>query len=417
MAQIESGSSNRKGRRTGTRTVTFALAFSVAAFVASGATYGAKPFPALNGALCAQIGGAWTTNTCTIPAESTSGAVSSDLRISNAVTLDIKGALTINAGATLANEKGGNIIVENVGGLSTSFDGPSWQAGILVLGTLANAGTITIENVTPSTEGITVSVSVSPNDPSDPNPYTVVPGVLTNSGTITIQNQDQTRGIKNLGTLANSATGTITVANTVGVSVGIYNRRDNHLMPGYYYVDGTMTNAGSIQISNSGKNVNGQFGYGVYNGGIITTTGTFAINASSSGDLATDDAGGFYNSGSFTNYGTLINNRGKLADGETAQLGSFNNQGTMINYGTTYVGSAQTPNTGMFVNYSGSSIMINLGKIINYGGLGDATVESTMMNYGTIYNYGGIGGGTNRGICIDEELVSPGAGTCYSSGD
>ncbi len=85
----------------------------------------------------------------------------------------------------------------------------------------------------------------------------------------------------------------------------------------------------------------------------------------------------------------------------------------MINYGTTYAGTAQTPGTGIFVNYYGSSIMINLGKIINYGALADFTSPVTMINYGTIYNYGGISGGNNKGICIDE----PGAGNCYSSGD
>jgi hypothetical protein len=220
--------------------------------------------------------------------------------------------------------------------------------------------------------------------------------------------------------MANSASGTIRVENSGTVSVGIYNRRDNHLKPGYYYVNGTMTNAGRIEISNSGKHVlidpsgpdnlyNWQYGFGIYNGGLITTTGTFTINASS-GDPADDDAAGFYNSGGFTNYGTLTNNRG-TQQALPGQIGSFNNSGTMINYGTTYAGTASAPGTGIFYNAPGSSIMINLGKIINYGGFGDISDSVTMINYGTIYNYGGISGGNNKGICIDE---TPEAGNCYS---
>ena len=428
MVKVE-GSSSNKSKRMGT----FTLALSVvAAFVAPGLSYGAKPPPplqsltALNATVCKGLYGTWTSTTTTC-AISVPSALTFSIRVPSGVTLDIKsttsdsgqsdGSLTIPTGMTLANA--GTIIVENAGGVPTEFDADIYKAGILVLGTLDNSGAITIQNVADNTEGITISVTATenPNDPSVPDPYTVVGGTLANSGTITIQNQANTRGIKNLGALVNSASGTIKVQNSLTTSVGIYNRRDNHLNPGYYYVDGTMTNAGSIQISNSGKNVNGQFGYGIYNGGLITiaATGTFAINASS-GTPETDDAGGFYNSGSFTNYGTLINNRGNLTDPQ-AQVGSFNNEGTMINYGTTYAGSENAPCTGIFVNWEGGSIMVNLGKIINWGGLGDISSSTTMINHGTIYNYGGISGGKNRGVCIDEYLVNPSAGDCYSSGD
>ena len=403
MSKMESSGSNTESKETATRTIASVLAFSVAAFVASGVSYGAppKPGPDLNDKVCKSIGGAWKAPTCTIP-EGTAGVASSNFRLSKAPVLDIKGSLTINRGVTVDSD--GTIIVENTGGVGTEFDQPQYLAGLLVLGTLDNSGAITIKNETTDTEGITVSVSYSPNDASDPNPFTIVPGTLSNSGTITIQNRYQTRGIKNLGLLDNSAPGVITVANSGTTSVGIYNRRDNHLNPGYYYVAGTLTNAGRITISNSGANG----GYGIYNGGVITTTGSFTINASSADP--DDLAGGFYNSGSFTNYGTLTNNRGTSP---SSSLGSFNSGGTMINYGTTYVGTADAPG-GVFVNWEGSSMMINLGKIINWGGLIDVTQAATMVNYGTIFNYGGIGGGTNRGICIDEIA---GAGECYSGGD
>ena len=378
------------------RVANVVLAAGVAAFVASGVSYGAPPKP-LNAEVCKGISGAWTPKTCTIP-ENTSGVVSSGVKINKGDTLDIKGSLTVNPGVTIDND--GTIIVENVAGVSTPFDDSVWGAGLLVLGTLDNSGGITIKNETANTEGITVSVSVSQNDPSDPNPFIVVPGTLTNSGTITVQNRYQTRGIKNLGTLANSATGTITVANSLTTSVGIYNRRDNHL-DSKYYVSGAMTNAGRITISNSGDSS----GNGIYSGGLFTNsaTGTFTINPSAASD---DAAIGFYNKGSFTNYGTFTNNRGSFneVNPPTSTWGSFNELGgTMINYGTTYAGT--TPDrTGTFYN---DAIMINLGKITSYGVLVDLTenespLGSTMINFGTLYNYGAIYGGTNKGICIDE---------------
>lgn len=422
MSKIKICSSKENSQRVGARPATLVLACSMAAFVASGAAYGARPKPVteLNATVCASILGLWTSRTCTIP-QGNAGVANYDFEIGRGTTLDVIGSLTISPGVTIENA--GAVIVENVAGVSTSFDDPSWLAGILVLGTLDNSGAITIKNETGNTEGITVSVSYSENGLSDPSPFTIVPGTLTNSGTIAIQNRDQTRGLKNLGVLDNSARGAITVANSGTVSVGIYNRRDNHLKPGYYYVNGTLTNAGNITISNSGKSVlvnpdnpeSRQYGFGVYNGGLITTTGTFTINASA-GLPADDDAGGFYNSGSFTNAGTLTNNRGSM-EALPGQLGSFNNGGAMINHGTTYAGTASAPGTGIFYNAPGSSIMLNLGKIINWGGFGDMSDSVTMVNYGTIYNYGGISGGNNKGICIDEDSVNPGAGYCHSGGD
>jgi hypothetical protein len=395
-----SSSSNKKSKRIGTTTITFVLAFSVAAFVASGVSYGAKPSTptALNPTVCNGIGGVWSANTCTIN-ETTSSLVSSGFKIYNGVVLDIKGSLTINPGVTIANA--GTITVENSGGVSTPFDDSIWRAGILVYGTLDNSGTITIENESANTEGITVSVSVSGNQ-SDPSTYVVAPGTLTNSGTITIQNREQTRGIKNLGAIANSASGTITVANSLTSSVGIYNRRVKLTFDNQFYVTGTLTNAGSITILSSGDSN----GYGIYNVSLFTnsTTGTFTIDPSP----ASDDAGGFYNAGSFTNYGTFTNNRGTLeALIEGKQIGSYNNAGTMINYGTTYAGTISA-GTGTFYN---NSIMINLGKITSHGIFFDESESlngSTMINYGTFYNYGAIGGGVNKGICIDE----PGGGGC-----
>ncbi len=413
MIKIESSSSNNRSKRIRT-TITFILAFSVAAFVASGVSYAAKPAPALNATVCSRIGGVWTPSTCTIP-EGTVGVVSSGFTINNGVKLDIRGSLTIPAGLTVTNASSGTIIVENAGGvIPTNGVAPTmpfhdWETGLLVLGTLANSGTITVQNVydgtnlkPQGTEGITISVSFSATDPADLSTYAVVPGVLTNSGTITIQNGDQTRGIEILGTIDNSSSGTIIVANIGTGSAGIYNKRFGGSQ---MYIDGTMTNAGSIIISSSGDSngPNGvQYSYGIYNQGLFTIsdTGTFTILPSP----ITDDSRGLYNGGSFTNYGTVTNDRGSFSEGDDsskANWGSYNEAGTMINYGTTYA-------KGTFYN---NLVMLQYGTVTSSGTFDDETGHS-MINYGTFYNSGLILGGKNRGICIDKSFTD-GTTTTY----
>lgn len=403
MTEMERSSSKGKRDRQAPRAITLVVACSLAAFAASGAVYGAKPKPApeINATVCAGILGVWTLRTCTIH-ETNAGVATTDFKITKGSTLDVKGSLTINTGVTIENS--GTIVVENTGGVGTPFDDPAWKAGVLVLGTLDNSGTITIKNEAANTEGITVSVSYSANNPTDPDPFVIVPGTLANSGTISIQNRYDTRGIKILGILDNAASGTVAVENSLTSSVGIYNRRDDAL-GAKYYVSGAMTNAGSMTIANSGD----ANGFGIYNVAVFTngTTGSFTINPGSS------DAGGFYNAGSYTNYGTFTNNRGTEETlNAGTQIGSFNNYGSMMNYGTTYAGTSSTPGTGTFLNYAGSSIMINLGKITSYGIFADISDGATMINYGTFYNYGGIGGGINKGICIDETSTNPLAGGC-----
>jgi hypothetical protein len=388
-------------------TFTFALAFIMAGFVASGVAFAAKPKPApdINDKVCQSISGVWTPHKCTIPV-GIDGVASSDFKIGKGNALDVKGSLTISIGVTIANS--GTIIVENVAGVApAAFGDPPLVAGILVLGTLDNSGSITIQNASENTEGIAVSVSVMQDDPPVPNPFVVVPGVLTNSGTITILNAGNSQGINNLGTLDNLASGTITVASGstgggLAASVGIRNRRDGLppawealLSPGSgYYITGTMTNAGRMTTANSGD----AEGRGISNSGSFTNTatGTYTINPSAvSGDVAW----GLRNNGSFTNFGTFTNNRGRLNDIDLPSMpwGSYNlSPGAMLNYGKTYVGTPSDA-AGTFYN---EFIMINFGEITSYGGLAD--VYGLMINYGTLYNYAQIGGGGNVGICINE---------------
>lgn len=287
----------------------------------------------------------------------------------------------------------------------------------MIYGTLDNSGTITIGNSYDvnncvgatvdipcmGTEGIVVSLTVNKGDADDPNTWIFHPGTLTNSGAIDIRNSgDSTRGLKNVGTLTNSASGTITVENSGGTSVGIYNRRillwDKSPK---IYTNAILANDGSITVSNSGSYVDVDSdlnGYGVYNVGLFrnSSTGTFTINPSSGSDAAV----GLYNSGSITSYGTFTNNRG-VYDPASSQptWGTTNITGTMINYGTTLAGDAQAIGTGTFLNLN---VMINLGTITSYGLMYDRSDVGTMINYGTIYNYGGIVNGINHGFCIDE---------------
>ena len=407
MFNIESScSSNNTSKRTAAITTAFSVALALAAFVAPDVSHAAKPYPALNATSCAAMAGTWTTLpslTCTI-APGNFGEVRSDLRILAGAKLDIQGGLTINSGVKVVNA--GTILVENAGGVAPDSDlFHEYETGVLVFGTLDNSGTITVANAYDEsnaalTEGITVSISATEiTDTSNPNRYDVVPGTLTNSGTITIQNSGQTRGITNIGTIVNSATGAIAIENSVTTSVGLYNRRENLKLFSTFYFNGTVTNAGSMTLSNSG----GYSGYGVYNQGTFmnTASGSFTINASTEpGDFSA----GLWNGGSFTSYGTFTNNRGAI-NFENEQLstwGSFNEAGSMINYGITNA-------TGTFYN---GSVMINLGTLTNYGILVDLSDGQTMINYGTIYNYGGIGNGVNRGMCVDEIYANPQAGGC-----
>ena len=172
-----------------------------------------------------------------------------------------------------------------------------------------------------------------------------------------------------------------------------------------FKVEGTLTNTGSMSVSNSGEGYSGDgnycgplptdpCGYGVYNQGLFTNaaTGEFAIHPS---PVAGDPARGLFNGGSITSYGTFINDRGIFSDAQQT-WGSFNG-GTMINYGTTTA-------KGTWAN---GGVMINLGTVTNgtetsYGVMYDVSPGHTMLNYGTIYNYGWIKAGVNQGICIDK---------------
>lgn len=380
------------------RAVTFVLAFSVAAFVTTGVSQAKPPpLPPLDAGVCAGIGGRWTPAICTIP-ESTTGVVNTRFKIGRGITLDIQGGLTIPRGVTVDNS--GAIIVRNTSGVVPSDFDP-WPTGVLVYGSLDNSGTITIQGNGQGTEGITVSVSIDETGQEDPTPFVVVPGTLTNSGTIDIRNQDDTRGIKILGAVANSASGIINVANSGTTSVGIYNRRHvPYLQHPKFAINGILTNAGSVTIANSGDSD----GNGMYNQGLFTNAagGQFTIREPSPGSH--DRAVGFWNGGGFTNFGRFTNDRGHVfsIDPLDVSWGSYNVAGTMINHGTTTA-------TGTFFNYV---VMINLGTITSHGVFIDATEFLTMINYGTFYNYGFIAGGVNKGICIDEKAANPSATGC-----
>ncbi|MDG6908446.1 MAG: hypothetical protein JRN20_21965 [Nitrososphaerota archaeon] len=354
--------------------------------------------PPLNSMMCTSLGGTWNlkTSTCTIPAVA-SGVASSSFAIPPKFTLDIIGSLTINTGVTIANS--GTIIVENAGGVNQSQEFDDWETGILVLGTLANSGTITVENRNATTlpKGIVgtvgISVWVSATNMSDRSTFLF--GTLTNTGAINIQNLNQTRGIENIGTITNSPSGTITVANSGNgsSSVGIYNRVS------YGPVLGTLTNEGSITIKNSGNN-----SFGIYSHGILVNSGVLIVN-SLSGAYPGPNASllfitGIYNSGAFTQTasGTYYNYDGyvNLADPTNSAWGNFNNHGTMVNYGKLFT-------NGTF--FTNGYTMINIGTINDTSTalLYDTGLQtgSSMINYGTIYNYGTIERGEEYGICYD----------------
>lgn len=406
-----------ESRSIGTRTITLVLAFSVAAFISSGVSYAKPPSTTtLNATLCKALGGEWTTGpyTCTIP-PGIDAVASSNFKIGDDTTLDIQGSLEIPTSVTVTCT--GIIQVKNARGAVPDIPAlGTWEVGLLIYGTLNNSGTIVVDNsydpdTSPAlgTEGITILLSAAPPTPGSELEMSIVPGALINSGTITIQNSgDLTRGIKNLGNLTNAASGRIEVANTVGTSVGLYNRRVE--LGQTWRWNAVVTNSGSVTVKNTGDFVGMDFesdpaspnGYGVYNVGFFmnTATGKFTIDPNEGLDTAI----GLFVSGVFTNYGTFRNNRGVMDQ----TWGSVNPSGTMINYGTTLVGLVDsTPiATGTFYNHL---VMMNLGTITSYGLMADDSADKTMINYGTIYNHGRIDAGVNHGLCIDE---SDGQGGC-----
>lgn len=348
----------------------------------------AKPTPTLNPAVCTAISGQWTWPTCTIP-EGSNGVASADFKIAKPTVLLVRGSLTVDAGVTITNA--GSIVIENSGGVIPVEFGDGLMVGVLIRGALDNAGSITLQNVSPGTAGIATVVSVTPNDPPAPNRFRVAPGVLSNSGVIAIQNAGETQGINNLGSLNNAESGVIVAANSLTGSVGIRNRRDASLGSQYYIV-GALTNAGGITTANTGDGGS----RGISNSGafVNAATGTFTIGASSVSDVL---AYGFRNNGSFTNFGTFINNRGvfNLDLAADSTWGSYN-LGVMINYGKTLVGTSAS-HAGTFQN---EGLMLNLGEITSYGTFNDMT--GSMVNLGTFYNYWLINGGGNLGICVDQ---------------
>lgn len=309
--------------------VAFLAVSSIAVVLAPEASYAAK-LPNLSSTICKSISGTWTikTNTCTIPAGTISN-VTSGFSIPARYSLVIDGTL--------------NIASHSV--------------------TIANSGTITVENVY---DGVINTLTTG----------FILNGTLTNSGIIIIKNSG---------------------ADSVGIGIIFGYAMYGDTIVGYDL--STLTNAlsGNITILNSGNR-----SVGIWNYGLLTNSGVVTINA-----LTGAGAMGILNQGSFTNdaSGTINNYDGPATPytsvcyigDSTCIYGIANNGGTMINYGT-------TNNHGAIG--SNGYVMLTYGTIYNYGTIYRGSGQ--LINYGTVDNYGTIiNSGPdyphNRAICINFE--------------
>lgn len=225
----------------------------------------------VNSTWCATEGGVWDSSTCYLTG-------------TTAYTVNSGNALVIPSGTTLFTQDSVSIYVSSGGALTIDSGGTLEMInegfGVTNVGTITNSGTIVIHTV--SLSGIYDAIgSTFTNTGTIDIGNTLGRGIyndgagsavatLTNSGTINITNSGPDWGLDDYGNITNS--GTISVANT-GASIGM--STGGILEPGY----GTISNSGTITIANSAD---------VYNGGTIDNYCSGVITGVVSGNAVTN---------------------------------------------------------------------------------------------------------------------------------
>ena len=276
------------------------------------------------------------------------------------------GTINNNLSGTILNNLGGTInnndSITNSGTIQHIFPTATYSGSGTLTGTgiIALLGTVSADKNL-STLGYPVNITnFSVTDPdflninsgitlTIPSGYTLTnTGTITNSGTIintgtftnngiiTVSNTGSSVGIQNSGggTLTNNSGGIITVSNT-GSTIGIYNP------------SGTITNSGTITVSNTD-------GYGIYNDGTITNN---------SGGLITVSNSGVSSIGITNNLGT-ITNTGTITVSNTGISTGISNGGTITNSGTITVSNSDIQTIGIstlgtITNNSGGLITVS----------------------------------------------------------
>ena len=166
-------------------------------------------------------------------------------------------------------------------------------------------------------------------------------------------NSGDSVGIRNLGTLTNSGTGTVTVSNSGSTESYI---GDNSI--GIYNVGGSITNSGEITVNNSCDiPITDCDGNGISNSGTLTNLGTITIINSTPSSTGVGNFNGASSSGTITNSGkiTIANSNGR----------GIISQAVIQNSGTIEVSNSGSSSSGLavFDAFFGSFGLFNTGSI------------------------------------------------------
>ncbi len=255
------------------------------------------------------------------------------------------GIIYNEAGGTMADNSGAEVVVNQGGELSNS--GTLTVDGLLSnTGTMINGGTLTDEG-TVSNHGSVVNYgAITVTDYA-----TVVNnagGTLTNSGTITISS----------GVLINNSGGVI-VEDSGGTIDNVAGTIDNNS-------GGSISNrAGGVIDDKSAAYMDNNKGGNLTNSGEIESQGTFTTNGN------VTNLGSVTSSGTITNSGLIQNNGSLTTSGVVTSTGTISNAGALDNSGTlTTSGSLVDESEGALTN---SGTITSSGQITNDGAMIDAS--------------------------------------------
>jgi fibronectin-binding autotransporter adhesin len=362
--------------------------------------------------------------------------------VANVGQLSNAGAVTVDKGATLnltsagTDTNTGTIAVNNgTLSLATGADLDMEQGGKLtVTGSLTNAGaittneanlagaanTISVSGKLTNTSGASLTVGAN-NDTAD----TASLGSLSNAGTVTVgagaslkltsAGADSNSGsiLVSGGTLTLAQNSTFTNSGTLDIEGGqldspadaanVVNTSRSNVKDNFstINVSGTVTNGGTIALGTSATDTYGK----------LVNTGTVTVGATSS--LTLSSAATDTNSGSITlNGGTLtlasnstFTNSGTLDLGDGAKLyaakvvntsrsnvkdnfSTVNVSGTMTNGGTITLGSSETDTYGTLVNTG--AVTVGEGSSLTLSGAGANTNSGAIDVDGTLSSNGSI---------------------------
>lgn len=333
-------------------------------------------------------------------------------RINNSSSI-VTTEITNQSGASITGESG-SIEISNGG---TNAGTITQNIVNVTSGTLANSGTITVQNqftngatITGDTGSISVS-GESSNTGSIAQNSISVNGDFTNSGTLqatTFNNNGELTGTgKLIAAGGSNSNGKTIEQDTIEITGNYTNNGTMTANKEFTNTSSDITGSGSLIIKDdAGNSSNGGSisqtivnisGNKFTNTGSITTSKEFTNSAANLENNNTITSNGsFTNTGNITGQGSISANQGGTNTGSITQK-EVTTDGTFNNGDGTTAGTITTDkltNNGTFNNNSGSSIIsdeiINNDKFVNNGSIGSSTDKGTIDNKGTFTNNGSI---------------------------